>query len=94
MIKNIELNLSWILVKSIMMDVVVVEVLSNYGILLSRYWGGKLGGTLQLDMTYAIVPVFGGETRRLYRQTKLAHTISDPKNPNNYPVYAVDQDFG
>jgi hypothetical protein len=41
--------------------------------LLSRSWGSKLGGTLQMDMTYATVPVFGGETREIYRETKLAY---------------------
>jgi hypothetical protein len=24
----------------------------------------------------------------------LAYTVSDPQNPNNYPVYVVDQDLG
>jgi ribonuclease HI len=30
----------------------------------------------------------------LYRETRLAFTVSDPHNPNNYPVYIVDQDLG
>jgi hypothetical protein len=30
----------------------------------------------------------------LYRETRLAYTVSDPQNPNNYPVYVVDQDLG
>jgi hypothetical protein len=29
----------------------------------------------------------------LYRETTLAYIVSDPKNPNNYPVYVVDQDL-
>jgi hypothetical protein len=49
---------------------------------------------LQLDMTYATIPVFGGETKRLYREIKLAYTVSDPKNPNNYPMYSKEQDLG
>lgn len=44
-----------------MMGVVVADVPVNYGMLLSRSWGAKLGVTLQLDMTYATVPVFGRE---------------------------------
>jgi hypothetical protein len=31
---------------------------------------------------------------RLYRETRLAFTVSDPLSPNNYPVYIVDQDLG
>ena len=67
---------------------------AKYGILLSRSWGAKLGGSLQLDMTYAAILIFGGQFTRLYKETRLTYTISDPQNPNNYPVYVVDQDIG
>jgi hypothetical protein len=90
MIKDLVVNLSQLPVKSIMMDVVVVDVPTNYGMLLSRSWRVKLGGPLQMDMTYAIVPIFGGENRRLYRETKFYYTISDLKNPNNFPIYSID----
>jgi hypothetical protein len=62
--------------------------------LLSRSWESKLGGSLQMDMTYATIPVFGGETRILYRETKLAYMVSDPNHPNNYPFIQKDQDLG
>jgi hypothetical protein len=94
MIKDLVVNLAQIPVKSILMDVVVVDVPAKYGMLLSRSWGAKLGGSLQLDMTYAMILIFGGQFTRLYRETRLAYTVSDPQNPNNYPVYVVDQDLG
>jgi hypothetical protein len=94
MIKDLVVNLAQIPVKSILMDVVVVDVPAKYGMLLSRSWGAKLGGSLQLDMTYATIPIFGGQFTRLYRETRLAYTVSDPQNPNNYPVYVIDQDLG
>ena len=31
---------------------------------------------------------------RLYRETRLVFMVSDPLNPNNYPIYIVDQDLG
>ena len=43
-----------------MMDVVVVDLPSIYGMLMSHSWGAKLGETLQLDMTDVIVPIFAG----------------------------------
>ena len=46
-----------------------------------------------MDMTYAMVLVFGGETRRIYRETKLAYIVSDPNHPNNYPFYSKYQDL-
>jgi hypothetical protein len=76
------------------MDVVVIDIPLKYGFILSRYWGANLGGSLQLDMTYATIPVFGGQFTWLYRETQLAYTVSDPQNPNNYPVYIIDQDLG
>jgi hypothetical protein len=93
MIKDLVVNLSQIPVKSILMDVVVANVPAKYGMLLSRSWGPKLRGSLQLDMTYATILVFNGQLNRLYRETRLAYTVSDPQNLNNYPVYVTDQDL-
>jgi hypothetical protein len=94
MIKDLVVNLAQIPAKSILMDVVVVDIPPKHGMLLSRSWGAKLGGYLQLDMTYSTIPVFGGQYTRLYRETRLAFTVGDPHNPNNHPVYIVDQDLG
>jgi hypothetical protein len=80
--------------KSIMMDIVVADVLPKFGMLLSRGWIKRLGGTLHNDLSYATIPVFGGEIRRLYREAQLLYIISDEKNPTNHPIYAVDTDFG
>jgi hypothetical protein len=93
MIKYLVVNLVQIPVKSILMDVVIVDVPAKYGMLLSRYWGAKIGGLLQLDMTYATIPIFGGQFTHLYRETRVAYTVSDMHNPNNYPVYVADQDL-
>jgi hypothetical protein len=94
MIKDLVVNLAKIPVKNILMDVVVADIPSKYGMLLSRSWGTKLGESLQLDMTYATIPIFGGQFTRMYRETRLAYTVSDPQNPNNYLVYVADQDLG
>jgi hypothetical protein len=80
MIKYLVVNLAHIPVKTIFIDVVIVDVPAKYGMFLSRSWGDNLGGSLQLDMTYATIPVFGGQSTYLYRETRLAYTVSDPKN--------------
>jgi hypothetical protein len=92
--KDLVVNLAQILVKSVQMDVVVVDVPPKYNMLLSRSWGTKLGGSLQLDMTYTRIPIFGGQFTRMYREKMLAYTVSDPLNPNNYLVYVTYQDLG
>ena len=45
-------------------------------------------------MSYAKIPIFGGQFTRLYRETRLAYTVSDPQNSNNFPIYVTDQDLG
>jgi len=66
MIKDLVVGLAQILSKSILMDVVVADIPPKYGMLLSRSWGAKLGGSQQLDMTYAAIPIFGGQYTHLY----------------------------
>ena len=53
-----------------------------------------MGGTLQMDLTYAIIPMFGGDTKRLYRENQFTYIISNAKNSINHPIYVVDTDFG
>ena len=47
-----------------------------------------------MDLSYATIPVFGGENRRLYRELQFAYIVTDDKNPTNHPLYAVDKDLG
>jgi hypothetical protein len=47
-----------------------------------------------MDLSYATIPVFWGEHRRMYREAQLAYIISDESNPTNHPIYAVDTELG
>jgi hypothetical protein len=47
-----------------------------------------------MDLTYATIPVFGGEHRRLYREAQLAYIINDETNPTNHPIFSLDTDLG
>ena len=77
-----------------MMDIVVADIPPKFGLLLSWSWSKILGSTLQMDLTYATIPMFGGETKRLYRENQLAYIISKESRSVNHPIYAVDTDFG
>jgi len=74
------------------MDVVVADIPAKFGMLLSRLWVAKLKGTLQMDMSYATIPVFR-EMIRLYRETRLAYMVSCQEHPHNHPIYVVDTDL-
>ena len=80
--------------KSLLMDVVIKNISPKFGMLLSRSWEKRVGGTLQMDLSYATIPMFGGEHIRLYRELQLAYLVSDSKHPNNYPIYLVLEDYG
>ena len=41
-----------------------------------------------------MIPVFGGENRRLYRELQFAYIVTDDRNPTNHPLYAVEKDLG
>jgi ribonuclease HI len=45
-------------------------------------------------MTYATIPIFGGQFTHLYRETRLEFPVSDLRNSNNHPIYIADQDLG
>jgi hypothetical protein len=80
--------------KTMVMDIVVADIPPKFGCLLSISWMKRLGGTLQMDLSYATIPIFGGVNRRLYRESQLAYVISDEKNPSNHPIYSFDTGMG
>ena len=49
-------------------------------------------GTLQLDMSYATIPVFG-QQRRLYRETLMKYMVSSQEKLHNYPLYSAHFDL-
>ena len=58
MIKYLVISLAQIRDKTLVMDVVVVAIPPKFGMLLSRSWVAKLKGALQMDMSYATIPMF------------------------------------
>jgi hypothetical protein len=80
--------------KSVVMDILVVDVPPKFGMLLYRSWIKILGGILQMDLSYATILVYGGGHRRLYMEAQIAYIISDEANPTNHPIFTVDTDLG
>jgi len=59
LIKDLVVSLHQIPEKNLAMDVVVAKVPPKFGMLLSRSWIAKLQGTLQMDLSYTTIPLFG-----------------------------------
>jgi hypothetical protein len=93
-IKDMVVFLSQLPMKSVVLDVIVADIPPKFWMLLSRSWDKKVGGTLQMDLNYATIPVFGGEHRRMYKEVRLAYLVSDHENPSNHPIYVVEDELG
>jgi hypothetical protein len=93
-IKDLVISMFQLPMKSMVMDIIVVDVPLKFRMLLYRSWKKRLGGTLQMDLSYATIPVFGDEKRILYREAQLAYIISDETNPTNHPISSLETDLG
>ena len=80
LIKDLCVNLAQIPSKCLVMDIFVVDVHQKYGMMLSRSWGAKLQGIMQMYMTYATIPVFN-QTRRLYRESHMQYMVTSQERP-------------
>ena len=59
-IKDLVVNLAQLPMKSVIMDVVIAVISPKFGMLLSRSWETRVGGTLHMDLSCATIPIFGG----------------------------------
>jgi hypothetical protein len=92
LIKDLVVLLAKIPLKNMVMDMVVVDIPPKFGMLLSRSWAAKLKGTLQMDMSYATIPIFS-QDRWLYREVLLKYMVSSKMQPNNHPIYSINTEI-
>jgi hypothetical protein len=69
------------------MNIVVIDVPDAWGMLLSWKTTADLGGNLQMDLTYATIPIPNGSMFRLNRELERKYHVEDPRNPTNNMVY-------
>ena len=79
-LKDLFIILTQLPAKCLVMDVIIADIPVKFGMLLSRSWATKLKGTLQMDLYFATISIFG-EHRRLYREVRLAHMVSSNDKP-------------
>jgi len=83
-IENVKVFLKEYTEKVINMDIVVVDVPDVWGMLLSRKFASKLGGTLEMDLTYVNIPLKDGTTCRLANVPVATTHVQEACNPNKY----------
>jgi hypothetical protein len=91
--KDMVVSLEQFPMKSVVMEIVLEDIPPKFGMLLSRTWANKVGGSLQTKLTYATILVFEGEHRKIYREVRVAYIVSDHKNPRNHPIYVVEDEI-
>ena len=75
----------------ITMDILVIDVPDEWGMLLSRKWGATLGGSIQMDWTYATVPASEFSLVKLYFGKEKRYHVENPQRPLNEYVYNTDE---
>ena len=74
------------------MDVFVANIPPKFGVLLSRSWTSKLKGSLQMDMSYATIPMDGG-SKRLYNEKISPYVVRSQYKPDDHAIYDVDTNW-
>ena len=75
LIKDIVVTLTKMPSKTVVMDVVVVDIPPKFGVLLSRTWTSKLKESLQMDMSSTTILGIGGN-KRLYSEKRPPYVVS------------------
>ena len=79
--------------KTMVMDIVVAEIPPKFDVLSSRSWSSKLKGSLQMDMSYATIPILN-ENKRLYSEKTSPYVVSSQNHLGVHHIYAVDTNLG
>jgi hypothetical protein len=83
LIKYLHVKLDVYLDISNLMDVVVINIPYSWGMFLFRKWDASLGGSLKMDLSYAIIPTCEGTFVPLHREQFRIFHVEDPKEPMN-----------
>lgn len=67
-IKDINISLARNPDRSLLMDVIVIDIHDVWGMLLSWKWRGTIGGHVQMDLSYATIPQSDDTPFILYRE--------------------------
>jgi hypothetical protein len=87
LIKGLQVHLAAFPDIMIEMDIVVIDVPDTWGMLLNRKTTADLGGSLQMDLTYATIPTPNGLEFRLNRELERKYHVEDPRKKENEIVF-------
>jgi hypothetical protein len=68
------------------MDVAVIDVPDSWGLLLSKEWVTKLGGSVHADFSYVTIPTLDGDLFVLHPEAVVTEQIKDQ---NTYHIRSL-----
>jgi hypothetical protein len=66
------------------MDVIVIDVPDAWGMLMPRKWDETLGGSIQMDLSYATILIGDGSYVTLYNHPVTRNHVDDPRNRDDW----------
>ena len=89
-IENLKMKLAAYSDVEISMNGLAIDISDVWDMLLSREWAAKLGGSIQLDLTYAIVPISETTSIKLMNEPPIIEHIETPDHLFNDAMRATD----
>lgn len=65
------------------MNIVVVDIPTSYGMLLSRKFSTNLGGRIYMDLSYALIPNLEGKLIKILRKPFKGYHVKNSHAPWN-----------
>ena len=62
------------------MNVLVLDIPDTWGMLLSREWAAKLGGSIQMDLSYATIPIEENASYKLVNEKPMSEHVETPEH--------------
>jgi hypothetical protein len=87
LIKDLQVHLAAHQDICLVMDVVIIDVLDAWGIILYKKWATDLGGNIHLDLSYATIPNSQVFPVILHREPMRKYHVGDPWDLENELVF-------
>ena len=79
-IENLSMKLAAYPEIQINMNVLVLDIPDTWGMLLSREWAAKLGGSIQMDVSYATIPNGESASYKLMNEKPVTEHVETPEH--------------
>ena len=79
-IENLNMKLAAYPEIEINMNVLVLDIPDAWGMLLSREWAAKLGGSIQMDLSYATIPIGENASYKLANEKPVTEHVETPEH--------------